>query len=229
MSCTHKFFEHEFHGKGNSGLLPSWNYNTLIIGTFNPENSWKADNSAKYFYGRSRNYFWKILPHFTSARPEIKTAIDYQNINHQREFLKANNIGITDILTKINDADITNEIHKSWISSVKDSDIEKFSNFNWNTDNIINELKKKKIQAVYFSKLGTPTKITYENTFEGQMRLIESFCRQNNIICHRLHTPSGQGLGAGNRVNNLINRWYNQNGGDSFPFLNPAFDISNYR
>lgn len=228
MPCTHNFFEHEFHGKGNSGLLPSWNYNTLIIGTFNPENSWKADNSARYFYGRSRNYFWKVLPRFTSAEHDVQAPIDYQNINSQREFLKANKIGITDILTKINDADTTSEIHKSWISTVKDNDIEKFSDFHWNTNNIINELKKRKIKAVYFTKLGAPTKITCENTFEFQMRLIETFCRLNNIICHRLHTPSGQGLGPGKRVIKLIKKWYYQNGGSSFPFLHPNFNISKY-
>jgi len=31
----------------------------LIIGTFNPDTE---GNDAEFFYGRSRNYLWKILP-----------------------------------------------------------------------------------------------------------------------------------------------------------------------
>ncbi len=32
---------------------------TLIIGTFNPDT---PDNKADFFYGRSQNYFWRLLP-----------------------------------------------------------------------------------------------------------------------------------------------------------------------
>ena len=32
---------------------------TLIIGTFNPDT---PENDADFFYGRSRNFLWKMLP-----------------------------------------------------------------------------------------------------------------------------------------------------------------------
>ena len=61
MPCIHKFFGHHNHLNGNNGLLPNWEVNTLIIGTFNPSNNWVPNNAANYYYGRPRNYFWKIL------------------------------------------------------------------------------------------------------------------------------------------------------------------------
>ena len=32
---------------------------TLILGTFNPET---PDNETEFFYGRRRNYLWRLLP-----------------------------------------------------------------------------------------------------------------------------------------------------------------------
>jgi len=64
MACTHKFYGHHAHLAGKNGLLPKWKAKTLIIGSFNPEQSWHPTNSAEYYYGRVRNYFWKVLPRF---------------------------------------------------------------------------------------------------------------------------------------------------------------------
>jgi hypothetical protein len=55
MPCTHKFFGHPNHMVGDSGLLPNWGADTLIIGTFNPENDWNPNNDANYFYCRLRS------------------------------------------------------------------------------------------------------------------------------------------------------------------------------
>lgn len=45
----HKFITHKINP----------NTETLIIGTFNPESE---NNEADFFYGRARNYLWKLLP-----------------------------------------------------------------------------------------------------------------------------------------------------------------------
>ena len=228
MPCSHKFFGHSFHMPGMSGLLPKWKYKTLIIGTFNPENNWKEDNKAEYFYGRPRNYFWRALPCFTVPSPIPNPAIAHHNIATQKEFLKKYEIGLTDLLIRINDADWDNNIHRQWINKVKDKDIERFSNLEWNTNYIIQQIKKQGIAAVYFTKLGNRLGNVPFNTFEYQMRLIEKYCDENDIINYRLHSPSGQGLGTGKRLNKLINRWFTQNGGNKFTFLNAVFDINNF-
>ena len=67
------------------------------------------------------------------------------------------------------------------------------------------------------------------NTFEKQTRLIEQYCQEKKIFTSRLFTPSGQGLRTGSpRINKLINKWYNENGANRFPFLSNQFNINNY-
>lgn len=42
----------------------------LIIGTFNPDTQ---GNEADFFYGRGRNFFWRLLP-FVFDEPDLKGA-----------------------------------------------------------------------------------------------------------------------------------------------------------
>jgi hypothetical protein len=224
MACIHKFFNYHEHLPNEMGLLPKWEAKTLIIGTFNPSNSYHPENTAKYFYGRKRNYFWKLLPSFAN-----RNHIDSLNVIGQINFLKENEIALTDLLISIDDADINNTAHKQRVQTVKDTDIESFNQFTWNTPNIIDYIGNNNINAVYFTFLGNPNLNTNENTFEFQTRLIETYCRNHNIPSNRLFTPSGQGTGKGKpRVNKLINKWYNDNGASHFPFISPNFNISNF-
>jgi hypothetical protein len=223
MPCNHKFLNHNFHYENS--LFPNWNAETLIIGTFNPSNDFHSENTANYYYGRSK-YFWKLLPIFNGRVPILENEID-----NQREFLVNNKIALTDLLISINDANVENQIHINRIKTVKDIDIELFNDFTWNTDNIKEFIVKNNIQQVYFTFLSNINKQNVLfNTFEFQTRLIESFCLSRNISTYRLHTPSGQGLGSGSpRLNKLINKWYFENGANNFLFINDNFEINNYR
>lgn len=49
ITVQHRFLDHQINPDTE----------TLIIGTFNPD---AADNNADFFYGRSRNYLWRLLP-----------------------------------------------------------------------------------------------------------------------------------------------------------------------
>lgn len=226
MSCTHKFFGHPAHLAGELGLLPTWETKTLIIGTFNPESKWHPNNAAQYYYGRTRNYFWKILPNFSG-----KAAIPHHDVAAQIDFLKANQIGVTDLLIRIKDADINNQEHVARIRTVLDDKIELFNEFEWNTSHIIHYIKSNDIKAVYFTKLGNISLLHAKpNTFEAQVRDIEKACKVLNIPSFRLHTPSGNALGKGKPKNhNLIHRWYKHNGADQFPFLATDFSLENFK
>lgn len=221
MTCTHKFFGHPSHLGDEQGLLPNWNVRTLIVGTFNPENIWHPANKASYYYGRTKNYLWKALPRFANLPPIL-----HNNVEEQLEFLNEHSIGITDLLIRINDAEIDNLEHVRRIRTVLDDQIELFSDFTWNTPHIVDYLQTNNIEAIYFTKLGTPGAVNVNpNSFEAQIRIIEAL----GVPTFRLHTPSGQGLGAGTpRINKLINRWYHDNGGNRLPFLNETFDISQF-
>ena len=201
MSCIHKFND----TKDFKGLIPKWDFDKLVIGTFNPSNNFHKSNSANFFYQRKRNYFWDVFPLFYNSKP-----IPKEDVNLQKSFLKVNKIGITDILTSINDADKNISNHIQLISTVKDDDLEKFSSFNWNTKNIINIIDENRVKEVYFTKLGLFDQINVnENTFEFQIRLIENYSTKNNIYNKRLHSPTGMALGKGKRVETLKNRWEN--------------------
>jgi hypothetical protein len=214
MPCFHKFYGHVAHMVGENGLLPNWEADTLIIGTFNPEKDWVLNNPANYFYGRPRNYLWKSLPVFACNNP-----IHRQDVNEQISFLTNRRIALTDLLISINDADITIPDHIRRIRSFKDSDLNIFQEFHWNTTGIINYIQNKGISVVCFTKIGG------DFPFGRQITAIENYCNLNNVINFRLHTPTGQGLGAGApRRNKLIHRWFEQ-GGDQFPFLCPNFNI----
>lgn len=197
MSCIHKFININDY----VGLVPSWDYNKLIIGTFNPSNDFHSKNSANFFYQRSKNYFWDVLPKF------YNDSIKKDDINSQINFLKKNKIGITDILISINDANVNDKSHVELISTVLDKDIEKFNSFTWNTENILAELDKGRIKYVYFTKLGNNNARVSENSFENQFRIVEKYCSENKIYSYRLHTPSGMGLGRGKRVDTLYKKW----------------------
>jgi hypothetical protein len=226
MSCNHKFFGHHEHLKGDFGLIPSWPFKTLIIGTFNPENRFHPDNSAQYYYGRSRNYLWKVLPKFAG-----EDSIPHQDVKRQINFLKNYEIGLTDLLISVVDADVNNSLHKDRIKTVLDNQIESFSNFKWNTEYILETLKNNKVGGVYFTKLGLPNmKNIGAHTFEFQMRIIEKYCKKNNISHNRLFTPSANGLGKGSpKENHLITRWFKENGGNRFHFLSKDFNLDKFK
>lgn len=208
MACNHKFLD-----MTDRSLLPKWNCKTLIIGTFNPEGRFHRDNVANFFYQRKRNYFWDVFPLISGD-----SAIEKDNTEAQIDFLRQHGIGITDLLLSIRDADPANERHVHKISTVKDSDIESFHQFKWNTDSIIEFINQNQCTHVYFTKLGTDVAHPPENSFEFQMRLIESFCQGQGVFCRRLHTPTGMGLGEGPRIQTLYRKWVYENGANRMPF-----------
>lgn len=217
MPCSHKFFGRENHLAGENGLLPNWEADTLIIGTFNPSNDWVEDNEANYFYGRESNYFWDILPRFADG-----ANIDKQDVLAQLDFLRTKRIALTDLLVTVNDAEIENDEHRNFLIDFQDAGFNNFASFTWNTIPILEFIKNKKVKAVYF------TKVSEGAPFGRQIRIIKKFCNLHNVRNYKLHTPSGQRLGYGMpRENKLIHRWFEQ-GGNQFPFLCPNFDINSH-
>ncbi len=141
----------------------------------------------------------------------------------QIEFLIKNHIGLTDLLSEIDDADINNPEHVKRIVSYKDDQIERFESLVWNTPYITDYIHEQEIEAVYFTRLGGAGK------FGEQMAIIENYCQVNGVYCKRLLTPSGQGLGEGKpRRHKLIHKWFSDNGADGFPFLSQTFNVLNF-
>lgn len=82
-SVKHRFLDHQIDPDTE----------TLIIGTFNPE---AIDNDAEFFYGRSRNYLWRLLPTAFNEK-DLKGASKSEKL----EFIKKYKIDLIDLIEEI--------------------------------------------------------------------------------------------------------------------------------
>lgn len=80
ITVQHRFLDHQINPETE----------TLIIGTFNPET---VDNKAEFFYGRSRNYLWRLLP-TAFGETDLKNASKQEKL----EFIQKYKIDLTDLL-----------------------------------------------------------------------------------------------------------------------------------
>ncbi|CAM3556193.1 hypothetical protein [Arcobacter aquimarinus] len=142
----------------------------LIIGTFNPN---IQNNEANFFYGRNRNYFWKILPELWNEE-----SLKGKDINIKKNFLEDKKIAITDLILCI-------EMKESQINSFKDDNISNVKK--WNTDNIIDNLKCSNIKKIFFTRKSF-NKST--NFLKMEICKIKSYCESNFIKFEFLPTPS---------------------------------------
>jgi len=179
MACKHKFF--------NELTLNGLSYEptTLIVGTFNP--SWPENNNANWFYGRTHdnngnqnNNFWDVLPRIYGECSLITAGPD-----DWKKFCKRKKIAITDLISSIEDADITSPQHLKILGSFSDKDIAtKFKHHE--LVNIVKLLNQHKtIKNVYL------TRGTGENFWRKLWEPVINYAITNNIKQSTLLTPSG--------------------------------------
>jgi hypothetical protein len=103
-----------------------WQVKTLIVGTFNP--AWTGNNEAAWFYGRtSNNYFWEVLPRLYGLPSLLKATP-----TEWKAFCRANHIGLTDLISSVEDADENNTEHVKIISTFSDAGlVTHFNKFAW--------------------------------------------------------------------------------------------------
>lgn len=142
----------------------------LIIGTFNPD---IICNEAAYFYSRRRNYFWDLLPSIFNSK-----SLKDESVEEKINVLEINNIELTDLILSV-------DILKEDIPFYGDDKLNKV--IEWNTDNILNILKKNNTLEVYFTRKSFDKKV--EN-IKDEIYKIKKFCKVNNIKFDFLPTPA---------------------------------------
>jgi len=159
MLVKHKFLD----------KYPMEGKKTVIIGTFNPD---VEENKAEFFYGRSRNYFWNLLPKVFGYEP-----LKEKDIEEKIKFLNDNDIELTDLIYEI-------DIDDDKLGNYSDENLKNV--VKWNTENIINILKKGSTKEVYF------TRKTFKNieNIKNEIEKIKSFYEKNNIKFGYLPTPA---------------------------------------
>ncbi len=83
MIVDHKFKSH----------VIDKNTQILIVGTFNPDYS---GNNATFFYGRGRNYLWKLLP-TALGHPDLKPA----ELAEKKDFMKKSHVDFIDLIASV--------------------------------------------------------------------------------------------------------------------------------
>lgn len=174
MACLHKFTD------DLSLERLSFQPNTLIIGTFNP--GWdKLNNTATWFYGRTRNnYFWDVLPRVYGHH-------DLRLANHRdwKAFCKQHRIALTDLIHSIDDADENSPNHIAYLSSYRDDLIAKhFKRFTY-VDIARILAKYDTIKHVYL------TRSISDPFWRQRWQPVNEYCASQGIKMQSLLTPSG--------------------------------------
>lgn len=155
----HKFIDHQIDP----------NTETLIIGTFNPD---IEGNKAEFFYGRSRNYLWTLIPTALG-----NNSLKGKTRSEKVEFIKKHKIDFIDLISEI-------EVHDNETLNYTDTLIDGKTN-EWN----------KVIEAI--SKLKHLKRIGFtRRTFAGvpnikkKIEEIKNHAEQRGIVFQFLTTPA---------------------------------------
>ena len=190
MSCTHRF---------ENQLIPNWEIEHLFIGTFNP--SWDLNNAvqADYFYGRIRNNFWCILPIIFGG-----DNLKHSNLAAKLDYIKTNKIGITDLITKVTDAEFGNVIDELNLTTGFSDNVLNSYQLESNIENIKKLIMRniKTIKGVYLTR----SNLNGINQITNSWNEIEKFCKENNIHNEKLKTPANHGGGSVLKSNDWLNK-----------------------
>ena len=159
IRVKHRFIRHHINRKTE----------TLIIGTFNPD---VIDNPADFFYGRSQNHLWKILPAAFNEK-NLKNSPKSEKL----KFIKNYKIDFIDLITEI-------EIDEGEETNYSDKYIDKKAT-NWK--DVISEINNlKQLKRVCFTR----------KTFSGIQNIkvnvesIQRHCNNNKVNFKSLITPA---------------------------------------
>ena len=149
----------------------STNLNTeiLIVGTFNPET---PENIADFFYGRERNFLWRLLP-VSFQHQDLKGA-DKQR---KQKFIETKKVDFVDLITAV-------AVVEGREADYSDAYIDKHVTEWTDVINLIKSLKRLKKVVV--------TRKTFSDVsnIKGRVEQIRNYCSAHNITFKCLPTPA---------------------------------------
>jgi G:T/U-mismatch repair DNA glycosylase len=155
----HRFFQHKINT----------NTETLIVGTFNPDT---ADNEAEIFYGRKRNFLWRLLP-TAFGNINLKDKSKKEKI----DFIQDRKIDFIDLILEVN-VEVGEETN--YEDKYLDDKVTEWRN-------VIDEIKKlDKLKRVAF------TRKTLSDIPKMKIRVeeIQKYCNEKQILFQFLKTPA---------------------------------------
>jgi len=159
MKILHKFRNHKI----------SPDTNILIIGTFNPD---VQGNEADFFYGRSRNFLWSLLPKVFGEK-----SLKPSTLEEKQLFKRRYGIDFIDLIDEI-EVEAGNE--NNYADVFIDDKVTAWKD-------IISVIKfNQNIRQIYFTRK-TFERIPY---IRKKIKEIENFCKLKNIRFSCLPTPA---------------------------------------
>lgn len=141
----------------------------LILGTFNPDTE---NNEADFFYSRSRNYLWRLLPS-AFQKSDLKKSSKQEKLS----FIEQEKIDFIDLIAEI---EVEDGQEVNYNDDFIDNKITEWQN-------IISEIEKlKNLKKMCF------TRKTFKDipNMETQIEKIQEYCFKNRIYFKALTTPS---------------------------------------
>jgi hypothetical protein len=179
-----KEIKHQFLNK--KCFLPTWEVDTLVLGTFNPECGEKTD----YFYGRSRNRFWKVIAELMNKSNNYFT----DDFDKKLECMKQNRFGCTDVISEVLlKPNVTKEMFcgNGYADSVLFT--QKKCTISYEFESIKHCIKKHKVKTV----LHTWGKRKNPKQFRLLVEDLMQFCSDNKIeFIENCPSPSARNTGA---------------------------------
>lgn len=158
-TITHRFLDHQIHPETE----------ILVIGTFNPN----ADkNPADFFYGRGRNFLWKLLPTVF-----LEESLKGKSKEEKSDFIQRKKIDFIDLISEVavDEGQDTN-----YADAYIDGKVIKWRN-------ILGEMQKlgqlKKVCLTRKSFADVPN-------MKAKINEIEIFCKEKGIHFQCLPTPA---------------------------------------
>lgn len=159
-----KIIRHRFE---NHSINP--HTEVLIVGTFNPE---VPDNEAEFFYGRKRNFLWRLLP-ASYQQQDLKGA----SMQEKLSFITTNKIDFIDLVKSV-------KVEPGQEANYSDAYIDKHIEETNDVTDLIKSLRHlKKVVVTRQTFLGVPK-------IKHQVDSICEYCQQNNIAFECLPTPA---------------------------------------
>ena len=156
---NHKFLNHTINP----------NTETLIIGSFNPE---AEGNNVDFFYGRSRNFLWRLLP-TALGLDSLKGALKENKLS----FIETHKVDFIDL---IKSANVEDGEEANYLDNYIDSKVEEWSD-------VLSEIKAlKNLKRVCF------TRKTFGRVpnMEKKIQEIQKYCDSSNIHFQCMSTPA---------------------------------------
>lgn len=158
-AIRHKFLRHKINPETE----------TLIVGTFNPE---AEKNDAEFFYGRKRNFLWRLLP-IAIGFDDLKD----KSKNEKLKFIQQNRVDFIDLIAEV---DVAVGEETNYEDKYLDDKVTEWKN-------VVDELKKLKgLKRVGF------TRKTVNDIPQMKLRIeeVKRYCDNQQIPFQFLKTPA---------------------------------------